>query len=245
MISLVRMAFMWAVYLVLVFAQSPNLLPRDSTELAENTLSLDDEGSLWNLNDAGSLWTSSNADPLTSSNDLSSSVFDLSANQIAPDIEPMSDMVPSSSSDKLFASDLPDEIATLPACDYKRSLPDNVLQARLPDSCQNPEGRGNLNLPSQLFQDPVGYLRDKIRVPPTGQSGSGDQNRDDDPADERSPTSDFTDDLKRDEKRCPVDHFGPSSTPVCSNPLTGWYDPTEPNGQIELFNIIPCMFSIL
>lgn len=155
MISLVRITFIWPLYLVLVLARSPDFLPRDSTELALNTLPFDDEDSLWDLSDADSLWTSSNGDPLANSNDLSSSNFDLSANQITPDIEAMSDTAALSNSDNLFASSLPDEVATLPACDYKRSLPDNVLQARLPASCQNPEGQGNLQLPLQLFQAPV------------------------------------------------------------------------------------------
>ena len=245
MIALARFIVIWAAYLVLVSVQSSNLLPGDSTELAWNSLPLDSEDSLWDLIDADSLWTSSDAAPLTDSNDLSTSIFDLSANQITPDIDAMSDTATFSNSDNLFASTLPDEVATLPVCDSKRSLPDNVLQARMPASCQTTEGQGTHHLPLQLFQDPVRYLRDKVRVPPTGQTSGGDPNRDDAAADEELPDSVFTEDLKRDQKRCPADRFGLSQTPVCSNPWTGWYDPTEPNGQIELFNVIPCMFSIL
>lgn len=245
MIALVHLIFIWAAYSVLVSVQSVNLLPGDSTELAWNSLQLDNEDSLWDLNDADSFWTSSNTAPLTDSNDLSSSIVDLSANQITPDVDALSDAATFSNSDNLFGSTLPDEVATLPACDSKRSLPDKVLQTRLPASCQTPEDQGTLHLPLQLFQDSVRYLRDKVRVPPTGQTSGGNRNRDDDAADEELPGSDFTEDLERDQKRCPADRFGLSQTPVCSNPLTGWYDPTEPNGQIELFNVIPCMFSIL
>ena len=175
------------------------------------------------------------ASPLWSSDDSSLGLFDLAANPLVQDFSTTSDADPFSISEDLFASD-PLDLAALPACGIGDSLTSDALYARDGGSCTNPEGA--IRLPLELFQDPVGFLRDKIRIPPVGQTN---QPTNQGSEDDRVPPSAYTSDLKPDEEICPPDKFGPANIPVCANPYTGYFSRKDRSLRFNLINALACM----
>lgn len=222
MCSFFRLPFIAVFNLLLAHAQADDLFALASTD---STLNVD-----W-LDDANSLW---------SSDDSSLDLVDPAANSMVGDFGSMSDADSFSNADDLFVSD-PVDLTALPACGSEGGLTSDALQARDVESCTDSEQ--NLKLPVELFQDPVGFLRDKIRVPPVGQTNPPSQDQGSQENEER-PSAD-TPRLEPDEEQCPTDKFGPANTPVCANPYTGYITRGERSLEFSLVNAIPCMCSIL
>lgn len=177
--------------------------------------------------------------PFWGSDDSSLGLFDLAANPSVQDFGTTSDADPFSISENLFASD-PMDLTALPACGTGGSLTSEALYARDGGSCTNPEG--TIKLPLELFQDPVGFLRDKIRIPPVGQTN---QPTNQGSEDDKVPPSAYTTDLKPDEEVCSPDKFGPANIPVCANPYTGYFSRRDRSLRFNLINALPCMCFIL
>lgn len=135
------------------------------------------------------------------------------------------------------------DFASLPACDSQSSLTDDFLQARDALSCPSKEPEGKLNLPTGLFQDPLQFLDNGLKTPPTGldsQPGSGSEDEDlnFNSFINSRPASVLN--YPEDESICPPRFYGLSNTPVCHHP----YRRSSPsNGEglaFTLYDITPC-----
>lgn len=199
---------------------------------SEDLFPPDDASSLWSLDDPAN---SASVDLVVNPSDL-----DLDTVSIPGSFE-LSD--PSDSSDDLFASDLSasSDLVALPACESEGILANDDLQAREERSCKNPDENLDLNLPVQLFQDPVRFLRDSLRTPPVGQ---GDRPTDqgspeDEPGDSKAATR-----YPPNEDVCPSEVFGSSNIPVCDNPYTGTTVQELHSYALLAINTIPCRCSV-
>lgn len=201
------------VNLIVAHSRLEDLFTLDSSDLSLDAFS----------DDASSFW---------SADENTSGFISLASNDLDQDPSFMSDINSLSSSNNLFASNSPDSTALF-SCESEGSQLDGFLQAR-DGSCPPQE---NFNLDLQLFQDPEGYLRDNINVPPKGQmnqpgqEGKQDENR----------YMDFlTTNFKEDEEKCPTATYGSSNIPVCRNPFTGRMEYEPSSFAVTLYNALPC-----
>lgn len=117
------------------------------------------------------------------------------------------------------------------------------LQARADASCTPSEPKGNIDSIIELFQNPERFLRQKI--PSTkAPVGHNDQLGQDD---ETFSFESFLNNrpvpfmFEEDAKKCPVEHFGLSSTPVCLDALKGSAIRNF-ESSFTLYDVEPCTF---
>lgn len=134
-------------------------------------------------------------------------------------------------------------LATLPdSCGSEESSTDGPLQARDGSSCSSQEEQ--FDLPLELFEDPEKYLRDDLLHPPTGQAGQSGQGAEDGDlgfgAFMRNRDAPILEPLQN-EQLCDREKFPLSTTPICSNPITGsvYRDVRLRDGFI-LIDAVPC-----
>lgn len=230
-----RISCFLVVNLLLVDARPQGLFQVDSSD------------SLWNdqLNDP---WDDPVTDPASNnlfldSNEYTSDGIDLALNPVEEDSTTDGDSNTSTDWDNLFASTTPPDLSALPNCESQGSLTDGLLQARDGEVCAPKKQEGTINLPTELFQDPAGYLQREFQKPPLGQTDQPDKSTSND---EELNFGSFLQNrpaaltFKEDSDRCPSRNFGLSNTPVCDNPHTG--DAVQEPGQtgFTLYNVAPC-----
>lgn len=111
------------------------------------------------------------------------------------------------------------------ACETDDSLDDGVphLEARGGTSCSPSKPKENIDSIINLFQDPESVLRQnipptKVPVGQTNQPGQDDENFNLESFPNNLPVPFL---FEEDAKKCPVEEFGLSTTPVCLNSLKG------------------------
>lgn len=124
---------------------------------------------------------------------------------------------PVASTDWLNSAALPD------SCADEESSTNGLLRTR-DGTCTS--GEHQVDLPAGLFEDPEGYLRDKLSAPPVGQADQPGQGNDE-PGDlgfaefMRNRNRPVAIPFGENDQICNPKNFGISTTPMCSNPFTG------------------------
>ena len=133
--------------------------------------------------------------------------------------------------------------ASLPSCDSQSSLTDDFLQARDAASCPPKEPEGNPKLPTDLFQDPLQFLDNNLKTPPTGQDNQPNLHNQNDDLNFNAfmgtrPASML--DYPEDESICPPIIYGLSNTPVCHHPDRRSSLSDGSHSVLTLYDVTPC-----
>lgn len=174
------------------------------------------------------------------SDDFNSDLADLNvdpANHDTADLSIQSNS-PLADTDLWDLASLPDSCKT-----DDSSTMNGVLRSRDGSSCALPEGR--IDLPLGLFQNPEGYLDEKLSLPPVGPGDQQDQGSAKDGdlgfgAFMQNRPSSYTP-MEPDSQTCDPRIFGGCTVPLCSNPVTGALESVP--GRLyryTLFNVFPC-----
>lgn len=225
------LSFLFVLHFILACVRSENFFFSEPTEPNFNDLVND---ATLNLNENDPLNVAYlNSDELT---------WDFSDPVLNPIIQDEAD--PFINANDPFAGDNLLDLATLPdSCGIKDSPTNDVLRARDGKSCS--PRKDNVDLPSGLFQDPEGYLRENVLPLPTGPSDSLDQGNIKEGdlgfgAFIRNRPFPVTP-LEPNLQICDPRIFGLSNVPMCDNHLTGSVA-KEPSKiyQYNLINAVPC-----
>lgn len=139
------------------------------------------------------------------------------------------------------------DLASLPNCETQGSLTNDFLQARDETLCPTNEPEGNVNLPTQLFQDPLQYLNDGLKTPPVGQDaqpgpGLTDEDFNFNAFVRNRPKAVLN--YVEDESICSRRRYGLSNTPVCHYPNRGSTPSAGVEGEYTLYDVSPCKYFI-
>lgn len=166
------------------------------------------------------------------SNDVSSESTSLFLDPSDQEIGFSSDMDSFGNSNNLLASNSMD-LTVLPDCKSVGSQTNGGLQAR--DEYCPPQG--TIDLPTDLFKDPLEYLRDNLGTPLRGQTNQPGQGvREDENTNSIYSKMQY----QPNEEQCPTRLFRTSNIPVCENPLTGALQREIGSNAFRAFNVVPC-----